>query len=82
MEYIVKENATDLSRLRFFIGDTYDADIYRLDAYGNLESASEYEYIDECKSYIDDIIDAVIKNKDDCDFDSKITEILESEDQE
>ena len=28
LEYIVKENATDLSRLRWFINDTYDDDIY------------------------------------------------------
>lgn len=47
LEYIVKENATDLSRLRFFIGDTYDADIYRLDGYGNLANVdkSDFEYI-------------------------------------
>lgn len=52
LEYIVKENATDLSRLRCFIGDTYDADIYMLDGYGNLQNVEESDF----ENLIDDIV--------------------------
>lgn len=51
MEYLIKENSTSLCRLRYFINDTYDADIYKLDGYGNLENVSndDFEFcIDEC----------------------------------
>lgn len=52
LEYIVKENASDVSRLRCFIGDTYDADIYLLDGYGNLRNVKQSDF--EC--LIDDIV--------------------------
>lgn len=52
LEYIVKENATDLSRLRCFIGNTYDADIYMLDGYGNLQNVEESDF----ENLIDDIV--------------------------
>lgn len=53
LEYIVKENATDLSRLRCFINNTYDDDIYMLDGYGNLRNVDN----DDFKSLIDDLIE-------------------------
>lgn len=59
LEYIVKENATDLSRLRYFIGDTYDDDIYRLDGYGNLANVDTDDFedlIDELTEYLADDI--------------------------
>ena len=52
LEYIVKENATDLSRLRCFIGDTYDADIYMLDGYGNLQNVE----VSDFENLLDDLI--------------------------
>ena len=52
LEYIVKENATDLSRLRCFINDTYDDDIYMLDGYGNLRNVDNSDF----ESLIDDIV--------------------------
>lgn len=52
LEYIVKENATDLSRLRCFINDTYDDDIYMLDGYGNLKNVD----IGDFENLIDDIV--------------------------
>ncbi len=52
LEYIVKENATDLSRLRCFIGNTYDADIYMLDGYGNLQNVERSDF----ENLIDDIV--------------------------
>lgn len=52
LEYIVKENATDLSRLRCFIGKTYDDDIYKFDGYGNLQNVD----ISDFEGLIDDIV--------------------------
>lgn len=52
LEYIVKENATDLSRIRCFINDTYDDDIYMLDGYGNLKNVD----ISDFENLIDDIV--------------------------
>ena len=48
LEYIVKEQSLGgVSRLRCFIGDTYDANLYRLDGYGNLANVdnSDFEYL-------------------------------------
>lgn len=53
LEYIViKEAKGGVDRLRFFIGDTYSDNIYRLDGYGNLANVdnSDFEYL------IDDIV--------------------------
>lgn len=53
LEYIVKEESLGgISRLRCFIGDTYNASLYRLDGYGNLANVdnSDFEYL------IDDIV--------------------------
>lgn len=53
LEYIVKEQSLGgVARLRCFIGDTYDANLYRLDGYGNLANVdnSDFEYL------IDDIV--------------------------
>lgn len=46
LEYIVKKNATELSRLRCFINDTYEDDIYRLDGYGNLANVNDDDFED------------------------------------
>ena len=56
LEYIVKkESLGGISRLRCFIGDTYDANLYRLDGYGNLANVdnSDFEYL------IDDIVQSL-----------------------
>ena len=56
LEYIVKEQSLGgVSRLRCFIGDTYDANLYRLDGYGNLANVdnSDFEYL------IDDIVQSL-----------------------
>ena len=52
LEYIVKENATDLSRLRCFINNTYEDNIYMLDGYGNLRNVDNGDF----ENLIDDII--------------------------
>ncbi len=52
LEYIVKENATDLPRLRCFINNTYEDNIYMLDGYGNLRNVDNGDF----ENLIDDII--------------------------
>ena len=53
LEYIVKEESLGgISRLRCFIGDTYDANLYRLDGYGNLANVDNSDFED----LIDDIV--------------------------
>ena len=53
LDYIlVEQSKNGLSSLRCFIGDTYNASLYRLDGYGNLANVdnSDFEYL------IDDIV--------------------------
>ena len=53
LDYIlVEQSKNGLSSLRCFIGDTYNAGLYRLDGYGNLANVdnSDFEYL------IDDIV--------------------------
>ena len=38
---------------------------FRLDGYGNLESLSSWEIEDEYRTYIDEIVEALLRNKDD-----------------
>ena len=57
-EYI-KENP-DITRLRYFIGDTYDASLYKLDGYGNLSNILEEDLQFLCDSLIN-MIDENIK---------------------
>lgn len=53
---MIKENAMELSRLRCFLGDTYDANLYRLDGYGNLANIEK----DDFENMIDDLINYLI----------------------
>lgn len=55
LEYLIKENSTDIRRLRCFIGDTYDDNIYRLDGYGNLANVEKDDF--EC--LIDELIGTI-----------------------
>lgn len=53
LEYIViKEAKGGVDRLRFFIGDTYSDNLYRLDGYGNLAYVDNSDFED----LIDDIV--------------------------
>lgn len=44
-DMVISENSDSIDRLRYFIGDTYSADIYRIDGYGNLEKVARGIYI-------------------------------------
>ena len=53
LEFIVKEKSFDgVTSLRVFINDTYDANLYRLDGYGNLANVE----ISDFEELIDDLV--------------------------
>lgn len=52
-ERVISENSDSIDRLRYFIGDTHSADVYRIDGYGNLENID----IDDLKGLCEDLID-------------------------
>lgn len=59
LEYLIQEESKNgLSRLRYFINNTYDDDIYLLNAYGNLENVND----DTFSSAIDEMIDYIKEN--------------------
>lgn len=58
----------------------YMDDYVRFNAYGNLESCNEWEYEDELKSYIDDIVDNLTEEKDNLTiYDDELNELLNDE---
>ena len=60
----------------------YTDDYVRFNGYGNLESMSEYEYEEELKENIDDIVEELISNEHNLHLDSEIEELLEEVDEE
>lgn len=66
-----------------YYGDYNFMDEYvHFNGYGNLESCSEYEYEDELKSYINEIIDRLIDEKDNLYLDSEVEELINNMDEE
>lgn len=55
LEYLLQDIGADLPRLRCFISDTYNAEIYLLNGYGNLENISYSDF----ESAINDLIDNI-----------------------
>lgn len=58
LDYLIQQADNDIDRLRCFIGDTYSADIYKLDGYGNLQNVDS----DDLKMLCDDLIEIVRDN--------------------
>lgn len=56
MYYCLDECHNDITRLRYFIGDTYDDDLYQIDGYGNLKNVTA--------SDLEDVIDTIIEKID------------------
>src|SRR6185312_393228 len=54
----------------------YSDDYVRFNGYGNLESFNEWKYEQLLKDSIDEIIEALLENKNNIDLDSEIEEIL------
>ena len=53
LDYLIKENSSDINRLRCFIGDTYSDTIYKVNDYGNLENVEQ----DDFSYVIDEMIE-------------------------
>ncbi|AYP68172.1 hypothetical protein PQE75_gp040 [Bacillus phage vB_BcoS-136] len=65
-----------------FYGDYRYMDEYvRFNGYGNLESLTDYQYEQELKDYIDEIIDNLIENKHKISLDVDLEELLEEEEE-
>lgn len=58
LDYLIQQADNDIDRLRCFIGDTYSADIYKLDGYGNLQNVD----YDDMATLCDDLIGIVRDN--------------------
>lgn len=52
---VIAENSDSIDRLRFFIGDTYSAEIYKFDGYGNLENVTGEDLQDLCDDLIKEL---------------------------
>ena len=58
------ENKLDAVRATFYGDYKFNDDYVRFDGYGNLESFSEYDMIEEIKAYIEEIVENLIEYKD------------------
>ena len=77
------ENKLDAVRATFYGDYNYNDDYVRFNGYGNLESFSEYDMIEEIKAYIEEIVENLIEYKDNiCISDGNLEELLEEEEEE
>lgn len=67
----------DAVRAVYFGNYNYADDFVKFNGYGNLESYSEYQVIEEMKSYIDDIIDRLFELKNDININDDLKNLLE-----
>lgn len=68
----------EVARATYYGNYNFMDEYVHFNGYGNLDSCSEYEYEEELKSYIDEIIDRLIEEKDNLYLDSEIEELLEN----
>ena len=74
------QKADDAVRAVYYGDYNYNDDYVRFNAYGNLESFTEYDYEEELKSYIDEIIERLEEEKDNITiYDDELKEMLEEE---
>ena len=79
----VFENKLDVARAIYYGDYNYNDDYVRINGYGNLESFSEYDMIEEIKAYIEEIVENLIEYKDNiCISDGNLEELLEEEEEE
>ena len=67
----------DAVRAVCFGNYNYTDDFVKFNGYGNLESYSKYQVIEEMKSYIDDIIDRLFELKNDININDDLKNLLE-----
>lgn len=68
----------EVARATYYGNYNFMDEYVHFNGYGNLESCSEYEYEDELKSYIDEIIERLIDEKDNLYLDSEIEELIDN----
>lgn len=73
--YFVKPH--DAVRAVYYGEYNYTDDYVKFNGYGNLESTSEYEYLEDLKGEVGDIVDAVIEMQGRIFVSDEIEEILE-----
>lgn len=72
-------NVIEAVRAVSFGDYNYSDDYVRFDAYGNLESASEYEYYSELENYADEIAERYLELVESGDIDD-VAEVIDEED--
>ena len=60
----------------------FNDDVFRFEGDGNITSFTEHGMIEECKDYIDDIVDVLAENYDKIDISDKLTELIEGPEKE
>ena len=50
---ILAQNSDSIDRLRFFIGQTYRSDMYKIDGYGNLANVDDGDFEELCDELIE-----------------------------
>ena len=75
-------NGLEIARAIYYGNYRYNDDYVRINAYGNLESYTEYEMIEEMKDSIDEIVDRLIEQHDNLDLSDDIKEIFEEAEEE
>ena len=77
------ENKIEVARAICYGDYNYTDDYVRFNGYGNLESFSEYDMIEELKDSIDEIVENLIEYKDCiCIDDGNLEELLDEEEEE
>ena len=79
----VFENKLDVARAIYYGDYNYNDDYVRINGYGNLESFSEYDMIEEIKDSIEEIVENLIEYKDNiCISDGNLEELLSEDEDE
>lgn len=77
------DNPMEAIRATYYGNYNYNDDYVKFNGYGNIDSYSEYERIEEIKDSIDDIVENLIEYKDCiCINDGNLEELLDEEEEE
>lgn len=72
------KDKAEVARAVYYGDYRYNDDYVKFNAYGNLESCCKYEYIEELKDYVDDVVEILLQEyKNLCLTDDKIDELIE-----
>ena len=71
------DNAFEAVRSAHYGNYNYSDDLVRFDSYGNLKSFDRWEYEEELRDYIDDIIERLLSVYYQIDIEEELTELIE-----